>query len=308
LFACAYSEEPANKEPEYAGEFFDIKVPIGNYYFMKGTLTVFGSRGSPLPDSPQALENATWEELLLSYEAYRRGITVSREEIEQEVSNMLGERNVGFNWKQDKEAYAKWLKENVNEPTELFENQIQHLLQIQKLKQQVMDSIEPPVSNQEAHEQFLVEHNALSVELAQFDQLKDAEDFYRRAKADNKLWDKEKEKRPNDFKRPGFVSLAFLIDIWRFPKDAAFKMVRMKKDSLYPPAPIYKGYAVFKILENRQANESDYPKAKQSCFEKVKAAKRYAGYNEWQQNLKNQAQIKVYPTVKESALENKTGS
>jgi hypothetical protein len=302
LEGSAFGIDPAPLEPRFAGEFFDIKVPLENYYFVQSVLMVFGRGGFALPKDPAELEDAVWGELLLSYEAYRRGIVVEQEDLEKEVTDILVSRNVGFNWKDDRPAYEKWVQDNINESAELFENQIRHLLQIQKLREQVMKSIEPKVTEGEAHERFLDESSSLSVELLEFSALAAAEDFFRRAKSDAGSWEKEKEKRPKDFRRPGFVTLAFLIDIWKFPRDAAYKMLKMKKDQLYPPAPVYRGYAVFKVLESRQAEEARFAKEKSSYYAKVKSAKQYAGMEEWINNLKKSAKIKVYPEVQQEVL------
>jgi predicted amidophosphoribosyltransferase len=43
------------------------------------------------------------------------------------------------------------------------------------------------------------------------------EEKFCKACGNQAFWEKEKRKRPLDFKRPGFVSLAFLADIWKSP-------------------------------------------------------------------------------------------
>jgi hypothetical protein len=91
------------------------------------------------------------------------------------------------------------------------------------------------------------------------------------------------------------------MDIWRFPLDAAYKMVKMKKGEFYPPAPIYKGYAVFKVLGNSRADEKNFTaQEKQAYREKVRLVKQYEGFNQWLKDLKQQAKIKVYPTLNKS--------
>jgi len=282
------------KEPKFVGQFFDIRVPLENYYFIKSVLAVFGNKWGPPPKTPQEEEEYIWDQLLLSYEAFRRGITVEQEEVDKEITQVLNLGKAEFDWKSNKEAYEKWVQEKTGAPTALFENQIRHLLQIEKLRQQIMDSIKPAVSEQEARQEFIKEYNSLSVELVQFDKQKDAEDFYKKAKANQKFWDEEKNKRPNDFKRPGFVSTAFLMDIWKIPEDAIYKMMKMKIGEIHPSAPIHKGFGVFKVLEKRPADESGFAKVKKSYYEKIKRRKQYDGLNLWFKSLKEQAKIKIY--------------
>ena len=291
--------QETKNNPEYIGEIFRVPVPVNNYNFVKGTLIVFGNYWGPQPQTPQELEDCVWNDLVLSYEAFRRNVSPKQEDVDAEITKTLSSEKVDFDWKKDKDAYAKKIKEKAGVPVELFENQIRHLVQLKDLRKLVMDSIEPVVDEKETYQEFLNEYNSLSVELAQFDKLKDAENFYKKVEKRPKLWDKEKQKRPNDFKRPGFVSLEFLMDMWKFSKEDVFKMIKMKIGSVYPPSSIYKGYGVFRILEVRQADEKKYPELKKSYQDQIKNKKRYEGLNEWVKNLKKQADIKIYNTKRE---------
>lgn len=291
--AKSKEDEQPVKEQEFTGEFFGIKVPMQNYQFIKSAVMVFGSRGVAVK-TPAEEEEQIWEQMLLSYEAFRRDIVVTQEELDSEVGKLLQAEKITFDRKADPQAYEKWVKEKTSEPVELFENQLRHLLQIEKLRQQIIDIIQPEVTEEEAHEKFINEYNSLSVELVEFNELKEAEDFYKKAKADEKFWEGEKGKRPKDFKRPGFVSREFLMDIWRFPREAVRKMIGMKTGGIHPPAPIYKGYAVFKVLETRPADEARYRELKPQYYEKVKMLKKIQGFDQWFKDFKQQADIKVY--------------
>jgi predicted Zn-dependent peptidase len=58
----------------------------------------------------------------MSFEAFRRNITVTQEEVDAEVDKELKEIKASFDRKQDKKAYAAWIQETFNEAPELFEN------------------------------------------------------------------------------------------------------------------------------------------------------------------------------------------
>lgn len=297
----AFTEEPQaldkKESPTFVGSFFDIPVPIENYYFIKGVIAIFGNKFGPQPNTPEERKNVVWEQLLLSYEAYRRGIEVSDEEVSVEVGKILAAENAAFDWKADKDAYEKWVREKTNVSAAVFEGYLKHLIQISKLRQKVMESIEPPVSEKEAYQEFLNEHNNLGVELVQFDELKDAEAFYQKARRSPNFWEEEKKKRPNDFKRPGSVSLEFLIDLWGFDKTAAYRMTKMRIGQIHPPAPIYKGFGVFKILTHGQADISRYAKVKDGYYAQIKERKRHQALTEWIKDLKKQADIKIYEEI-----------
>ena len=292
--AMAFAEEQTEGQPVYIGQFFDVPVPLGNYYFAKSALMVFGNRWGIQPRTGEELEDIIWENLLLSFEAYRRNISVTQDEIDAEVSAALKAENVAFNWKKDTEAYKKWVKEKTNEPVEAFENQIRYLLEIDKLRRQIVDSIEPQVQDKEAYQAFLDEENSIDLELVLFEQEKYAQEFYARVKKEPKLWEEEKSKNPDGFKRPGFVTLIFLADIWKIPKDELYKMMKTNPGDIYAPVAIYQGYGVFKILAKKPADESDYAKVKYSYYDKVATRKKYEGLNEWIRRFKQQANIKIY--------------
>lgn len=307
--SVVFSEETLSADkkepPKFVGSFFDIQVPIENYYLVKGALAIFGNKLGPQPNTPEEQENVVWEQLLLSYEAFRRGIAVSEEEASEEVGKILATEKVEFDRKTDKDAYENWVKEKTGEPAGIFEGQLRHLIQIHKLRQQIMESVNPQVSERETYQEFLNENNNLEVELLQFDELKSAQAFYQKAKSDPNFWEEEKKKRPNDFKRPGSVSLEFLIDIWGFDKAASYRMMRMKAGQIHSPAAIYKGYGVFKILTQGQADKSRYKKYKQGYYEQIKDRKRHKALSEWTEDLKKQANIKIYEETYEALPEKK---
>ena len=294
-----FSEEPPvaeNKEPPaYAGAFFDTQVSLQNYYFIKGVFAVFGNKFGPQPKTPEENESAIWEQLLLSYEAFRRGITAREEEVNEELGKILAAENVNFDREKDRDAYEKWVKDKTGAPSAVFEGQLRHLIQIQKLRKTVMESVDPPVSPQEAYQKFLNEHNNLSVELVQFDELRDAEAFYQKARRRTAFWEEEKKNRPKDFKRPGAVSLEFLMDLWGFDKKASYRMMRLAPGQIHPPAPIYKGFGVFKVLNKSAADRSVYPKVEKGYYEQIRDSKRTQELRKWIEDLKKQANIRIYP-------------
>jgi len=428
---------------EIAGEFFGIPVPLSNYYFARRVVETFNAPWRPVPKNKKELEDLTWQELLLSYEAYRRGIKAMDVEINSYIDKILRQEKVSFNWHTDKEAFRRWVEDKLKEPVELFRNQVAHLIKLNKLREQVIDSIEPDVTEKEAYQKFLDEYNTLSVELIQFDDLKkaqsfygqimrslpkgaldkliwddlilsyeaykrkiksderivkgtiaellwdnnvrfnwkknkkalkewikdnigvsedvfrkrisfiskidklrqdiyagneqpvdknkiydnilrkyktikrayikfpkifrvspsrvfifkslkDAEDFYRKVRREAGPWGDKKRKDPKQFRRPGFVALDFLIHMWKFKRDDAYNMLKLEPGDYYHPAPIYKGYAVFKILNIRKADPREFEKRRQYYFKRVGMIKKYEGFKQWLKDLKEEADIKIY--------------
>ena len=172
-----FADEQVKEESVYAGELFGTPVAMSNYYFAKGAIMVFGNKWGPQPQTKEEWEDCIWNDLLLSYEAFRRNVVVSQQELEGEISEVLKAEKVDFDWRTDKAAYSKWVKERISETAEVFENQLRYLLQLQKLRKEVMDNIHPEVKDEEAYQEFLNEHNTLGIELVQFEAQKRRRNF-----------------------------------------------------------------------------------------------------------------------------------
>jgi len=432
-----------DETPEFAGELFGQPVPMGNYYFAKRVVQTFSAKWRGTPKTMEELEDLTWQELLFSFEAFRRGIEVTADDIDKEIEKILKAHKAEFSFRTDKEEYQKWTKENIGVPIEYFRNQMEHLVKLEKLRKETLESFEPEVTDEEAYQKFLDEYNSLSVELIRIDDLDQAKDFYQKAikpvlkeeldelvwqdlllsyeafkrkieiedkdtdrvielmlrenkvnfrwkeneeefakwiqekfgiakdvfreqithlvkidklrqkifakeepevdqdktyqeflnirgaintayqkfledynlQKDNVLWfetleaakeyyekinrkagfwEERKRQQPQEFKRPGFVALDFLINMWGFKKEDAYKMMDEKIDAFYPPSPIYKGYGIFKIREIRKADLSKYEERKDYYFNRVKMIKQYESYKKWVEDFKEEANIKVY--------------
>ncbi len=283
-------------ETDFAGEFskFGVQVPMTNYYFIKGAVSVFGTRWGASPTTPEELESAVWDQLVLSFEAYRRKIEVKQEDLDNEIAKVLESEKVEFDWRKDSAAYAAWAKEKLNVSVETLQNFLRHLLQLENLRKQVLDEFKPSVTEDEARQEFRNEHNSLELELAQFDKLEDAQEYFKTMK-DPKKWEEQNKSDPKYYKHPGFVSLEFLIFMWKIPKDDLYKMMKMEVNTIYAPIPVYKGYGVIRILNKRPAVEEDFAKYKDSYFKQVEMNKKYDQLKEWVSKLKSDAGIVVYP-------------
>lgn len=444
LFSCkaiCFSQDNT-QETEIAGVLFGQQVPTGNYYFAKRAVISFGAKWRGTPQDQEQLEDLTWQELLFSYEAFKQNIQARPEEIEEEIEKLLKSSKVEFDWRVDKEAYEKWAKDNLNMGLEAFRNQMEHLIKLEKLRTQTIDSFDPEVTDQEAFQKFLDEYNTLMVELKQFDDKEEAQKFYENAivpvkkeetdtliwndlilsyeaakrgikaeedEIDRRIkkllrdseikfnWQKETEKYeqwaqdnfkvsvedlkkllgkvialdklrlkiiakeepeidqapykefleknkmlsitysvftqafqeneaevlkfsslqgakefykkikreagfwadqrrldPKSFKIPGFVALDFLLNMWGFDKEAAYVMLDRQPNTYYPPAPIYKGFGVFKIMKIRKAEPEKFKEKKDYYIDRVKNIKKHEMYKQWVEDLKEKAQIERY--------------
>jgi hypothetical protein len=82
--------------------------------------------------------------------------------------------------------------------------------------------------------------------------------------------------------------------MWGFDRQAAYDMMKKDVGTVYPPAPIYKGYGVFKILKQRAADPAEFSSRKGDYIEKVKQIKKYDGFTTWLRDLQAKASLKRY--------------
>ena len=296
-FAClnqAQAEEKPVKEIEVIGEFFGQPVPAQNYVFVKSVLLAFAQRWGLSPGSEEQLDAYVWDYLLLSYEAFQNNIVANPEEINAEIESILKKNNAHFDWKKDKGAYGKWVKEKTNQAPEVFENQVRFMLEIDKLRQQVTDTVLVRASDEEAYRQFRDEHNLLSIEIAGFLKEEDSLGFYEKVKQSSKAWEEEKKKYPDSFKRYELTALNLLMSELGVDRDTFYKMLELENGNIYQPLAISQGFGVFKILNKKLAQEAEYGKLKYEYFEKIKEQKRNQGFLDWFGQVKQKAKIKIY--------------
>lgn len=285
---------------DIAGTFFGKPVSRGNYMVILRAVLSFQTPWGGIPRDREQAEKRVWDDLILSYEAHRREIAVGKEELEEKITETLKGNHVSFDWKESPQEYEQWTKDTLNAPIELFENQMEHLVQVKKLRQQVLDSINPSITEEEAFQEFLNEQNSLSVVLAEFDTQEEAQQFYEQVKKDPDAWGraftKDLKSIPEDrtFHKPGFVALEFLIEMWKFPRKAVFDMIEMEIGEIYPPEPIYEGYGVFKVRDVRRADESKFAERKESYFKQLRLRGKYQGFKDWLENLRKDADIQIY--------------
>lgn len=283
-------------QDDFVGEFssFGVKVPRGNYNFIRAAIQLFGNRWAEPAQDDEALDNQVWDQLLLSYEAFRRDIVVDDPQLKDELSKMLKGEKVEFDWEKEPEKFENWAKERTGVSTEFLKNQMKHMIQLENLRKAVMETFNPSVSEDEALKEFINEYNTIDLELVQFDKKEDAEAYYRKMK-DYRSWDKEGKKDPKFARRPGFVSFEFLINMWKIPKEDLYKMIEMDVNTVYPPRPVWKGYAVFRILKKRAADPNEFPKVKESYLKQVEMLKKYDSLKLWLEQLREAAGIVKYP-------------
>ena len=276
-----------------AGRVFGQSVPVGNYYFAKRVSYMF-----PRPweenATPADRERYIWEALILHYESFRRGISVTDEELEKRINSVLKGQKQPFTRKDDPASYEKWVKETLNENTELFENQMRYLYQVDKLKDQMRSSFKVSVSEEEMKQEFLNEQNHVGGEMVTFDQKADAEAFYQKFK-DPQDWEAMKAKGDPKVRPVSLMTLEAYIDLWGIPKDQMVAFHALPLGSIGEPMPFGKQWCVYRLLDKRVADLEEFPKRRDEYIKQLTVKKQYEELKKWVEALKASAKLEIYP-------------
>ena len=291
--AAAASADPMPDAPP-AGVIFGMPVSRSNYYFAKRVAYMFPRSGEEgLSDADR--ERVIWEALILHYESFRRGISISEEELEQRIDTVLRDQQQSFTRSGDRAAYTHWVKDTLQEDVELFENQMRYLFQIDKLKDQVRESLPVTVTEQEMQDEFMNEQNHVGGEFVLFDSKAEADALYERVKAPAQ-WEAEKARQPDRVRPFSIITLEAIMDLWGVPKEQIYAFHAMALGSVGPPMPFgTKQWGVFRLLEKRTGDLQQFPARRNSYHRQLQSKKQYAAFKQWLKDFTVSAHLQVLP-------------
>ena len=294
---CAAEERSSPVQPsteQIAGYIFGVPVPVGNYYFAKRVFYTFPHPWEEgLSDADR--ERAIWEALILHYESFRREIAVSDEELNRRINSVLKGDKQSFTRSGDPEAYRQWVKEKLNEDVDLFENQMRYLLQVDKLKDQVRQSLPVTVTEEEMHQEFLNEKNHVGGEMVTFDKKEDAQAFYEQVK-EPAAWEAMKAKGDYKVQPVSLMTLEAYMDLWGIPKEQMYAFHAMELGSIGPPMPFgTKQWCVYRLLDKRTGDLKDFPKERDAYVQQLTTKKQYEDLKRWIEKLKTSANLNIVP-------------
>lgn len=275
-----------------AGEIFGVPVSIGNYLFAKRVAYTFPSPWGAADLPPEGREPVIWENLILHYEAFRRGITVTEEELNAAVDHFLKDQGQPFSRRGDADAYRRWVSETLSEEAELFENQIRYLVQIRKLKHQVLQQQRVTVTETEMQQGFLNDQHHVGGELVGLDTKEAADAFYQAVKGPNG-WDAMKDRGTYQVRLVSPMTLSAIFDLWGVPKDQIHAFHAMRPGSIGSPMPFGKKWGVFRLLEKRTGDLKDFPAERDVYSRKVEMKKKHHALTQWVEELKSSARLKT---------------
>jgi len=280
------------REPA-AGEIFGVPVSLGNYAFAKRVAYTFprpwGASDLPAKDR----EPLIWESLILHYEAFRRGIEATEEELDAMINELLSGQGLPFTRRGDPDAYRRWVVETLYEDTPLLENQVRFLIQIRNLKDRVRAEQAVSVTDAEMQEEFLNEQHHVGGEMVVFETKAEAEGFYAQVKGPGQ-WERMKTEGARQIRPVSLMTVEAYVDLWRIPRKQLLAFHALPLGSVGPPMPFGAQWCVYRLLDKRTGDLKDFPAERDAYRAQVEMEKRYEALTRWIDGLKVLAALKVY--------------
>lgn len=292
---CGLPAGWAAEQPEdrTAGTIFGTPVPASNYWFAKRVAYQFPRPGEEgLSEADR--ERTIWEALILHYEATRRGVSVSEAQVDSRIQEALRSQGQSFTRTSDPAAYERWVRETLNEPVELFENQMRYLLMIDLLKEQVRAATAVEVSDDEMRQEFLNEQHHLGGEMVTFKTKEEADSFYARMQAPAQ-WEAMKAGGEPPVRPVSLMTLEAYRDLWGVPLEQLYAFHALALGSIGPPMPFGKDWCVYRLLDKRTGRLEDFPAQRESYQRQLTARKQYEAMTRWVEHLKASANLTVLP-------------
>jgi hypothetical protein len=274
-----------------AGTIFGQPVPRANYYFAKRVAYAF-PRPWERHLTEEEREQVIWEALILHFESFRRGITVSEEDLQAFIDRVLREHGQSFTARGDAAAYAAWVRDTVGEDVELFEHQMRYYRQIEMLREQMQGSFEVTVTEEEMRQEFLNERHHIGGELAVFETLHEAEAFATRSQAPG-AWEAAKQQDPECCRPFSTITLEAVMDLWGVPQAQVYAFHALELGSVGPPMPFGRQWVVLRLLDKRTGDLADFPARREAYREQLTTKKQYEALKRWVEELKASANLQV---------------
>ncbi|MFC1631747.1 peptidylprolyl isomerase [Candidatus Omnitrophota bacterium] len=258
------AQEPRIKpSSEAIGEAFGKVVSASEFIYYYKTASIFTRTGQE-DRSEEDIREEAWQNLVFSQEARRLNMTISRQELEEELKRLLSEKDVEFG----SNEYNVFVISQFGEDADLFERRIEDLLLINKFMQ-TKGNPEINVSEEEMKQKFLNQYNSFESEYIKFDSQEEAEKFQKQVQENPGLWkptyDEKRELGQEGSAWINIMSLEALIDLWKIPKDDAYRILSHQEGD-FIAAKFYYGDAVFRLLYRRDADLEKYDEKKQQYY------------------------------------------
>ncbi len=276
-----------------AGMIFGVPVGKGNYYFAKRVAYMFPRPWGAADVPEEQRDDIVWEQLILHYESFRRGVTVTDDELEEMVNILLKNQEQTFTRRGDPAVYQQWVTEALSEPVDLFENQVRYLIQIRNLRNLVLQEQQVTVTDEEMQQEFLNEQHHVGGEIVVFDAQAEAQAFYEQYH-EPAQWEAKKAEGSQPVRPVSLMTLEAYMDLWSIPKDQIYAFHALELGSVGAPMPFGKAWCVYRLLDKRTGDLNDFPAQRDAYRQQVEMKKKYEALARWIEDLKQRANRQAF--------------
>ncbi len=300
--AGAKAAEPRKfTEADVVGEVFDRPVKNGEFFYHFKTASLFSRTGKTDRSEDETRQEA-WHNLVLRQGADELGLTVSAEELEGEINRLVSQKGIEYGTTD----YGVWVVTQMQDNVDTFERRIEDLLLINKLMKLKADA-DVTVTDEEMYQKFLNQYNSFESEYIFFPTVEEAQEFLKKVKKDRSLWKKTFDEKASEGQKGAtwinVMSMEALIDLWKIPKDDAYRIHGMEEGD-FTVAKFYYGDAVFRLLRKRDADLSKYDDKKKEYYRKsMTKARKYRISKEYFDDLYGRAKPRDYVAEDKQAKE-----
>ena len=117
------------KESKGVGKAFGKTISFKTFQDARRSVEIFSQKPAGEKLEIEELENSAWQNIVLGLEAQREKISVTDEEVKNEIERLFTADVATFN----PEFYQNWVQKNFRESPRLFEERIRDNLRIRKL-------------------------------------------------------------------------------------------------------------------------------------------------------------------------------
>ncbi len=316
IFTFAFVSRGLGQKADYqqalesgiAGEAFGDPVTQEEFNYYYKTANIFsrtgakeeGEKEEEKKRSEEEIRTEAWQNLIYRKEARRLGITVSQEKVEEELRRLLSEKGIKYGNNQ----YHRWLATQLGEETDTFKKRIEDLLIINKLMQEKTNP-DVTVTEKEMKQKFLNQYNSFESEYIRFDSEEEARTFLEKVRKNPSLWketyDRKKDKGQKGASWINIMSLEALIDLWKIPKEDAYKILNSQEGD-FITADFYYGTAVFRLLRKKEVSLSEYDEKKKEYYRKrLTVARKRRKIKDYFEDLLKKADYKDYAAERKRA-------
>jgi hypothetical protein len=128
------------KDGRYAGKVFGKPVTFQEFNQFYRSTQLFMPTEKAV-DDPEVLRDYTWQNIIYSHEAKRKGIKISDDEVQKEIAKILKDQGLV---NANEEQYKIWLTRTLHISPREFEEGLREFMRIQKLLRTQIASFVPP--------------------------------------------------------------------------------------------------------------------------------------------------------------------